>query len=140
MLPLMRTVILTMLGISILAGCASPPIRSDYSQDMQPLREGKHLDKVWFDEGLLKVNHYSEVQLGIVQGLGISNQTNITIDEAVRWLREATLSPGADAVVLSTGGQGQIATLELVITELNPGSTAARSGLESLVLARLGTG
>lgn len=115
------------LCVVTLVGCASPPIRSDYAMDTPPLKKGSYLDNVWFDEDALSTNRYSEVRLEGVRGIGVSDQTNLTVDEAIKWLREATIEPGKDSVVLESTGPGQqTAILELVIIELNPGSTAAR--------------
>jgi hypothetical protein len=107
-------------------GCASPPIRSDYPQDQPPLKEGSYLDKVWFEEGALSADRYSEIRLELVRSIGVSDQTNITVAQAIQWLRQATIQPGTDSLVLRSTGPGKAANLELVITELNPGSTAAR--------------
>ena len=100
--------------------------RSDYLQDHPPLKEGSYLDKVWFEDGVLSTDRYSEVRLESVRGIGVSDQTNITVAEAIQWLRQATIQPGTDSLVLKSTGPGKVANLELVITELNPGSTAAR--------------
>jgi hypothetical protein len=112
--------------ITVLGGCASPPIRSSYSNDIQPTIEGKYIEKVWIDKAILSSVQYTEVRLQNVQGVGIVDQTNITVAEAVQWLKEAIIEPGNDSIVLQSNNKGRMANLELVITELDPGSTSAR--------------
>jgi hypothetical protein len=113
-------------SFSNLIGCASPPIRSDFAKDMPQLRKGSYIEKVWFDNGTLSSSNYSEVRLETVCGVGVSDQDNITVAEAVQWIKDSIVESGEDSVVLRSTGEGASANLELVITELDPGSTAAR--------------
>ena len=120
-----HVVFLVLSFVVVLAGCASPPIRSDFMVDKPSLKEGRYVDQVWFDENTVKTSRYGEVRLEVVRGVGISDQTGVTVAEAVQWTKEAITKPGTDLIVQSNS-PGQTAFLELAITELNPGSTAAR--------------
>jgi len=126
MLQMARNTIVFLFCFLMIVGCASTPIRTDYSKNVSSLKAGIYLDNVWFDNNELSSNRYSEVRLTDVKGLGITDQTNITVAQAIEWLRESTIKPRKDNVVLKSSETGKTLNLELVITELNPGDTVTR--------------
>lgn len=126
MLQIVRNTIVFMFCFLFIVGCASSPIRTDYSKNISTLKEGIYLDNVWFEDDALSSNRYSEVLLTDVKGFGVTDQTNITVAQAIEWLRESTVKPRKDNFVLKSSETGKTLNLELVITELNPGDTMTR--------------
>jgi Domain of unknown function (DUF4410) len=90
---------------------------------------GRYLDRLWCDEALLGEQDYTSVVVTSVGAVGIEDKPGVPTGYAVAWLwdafarepREAEpgfAPPGARA--------GAAANLELAITEMTPGSAAAR--------------
>ncbi len=105
--------------------CASPPLESSFASGTG-LTAGKHLDSVWFNREAIRSASFATVRLLSVRGAHVSDIRNVTVAQAEAWLREALAGAGSDSVVVSTGGAGPAANLEVAITELDPGSTVAR--------------
>ena len=114
------------LGIFAAAACTSPPIRTGYLDNFNDLKGTDYLDGVWFDDSAVRNHHYVRVELVSVRAVGVSDQDHVTVADATEWLHEAVVQPGTTSTVLTDNRSGPAANLELVISELDPGSTVAR--------------
>lgn len=103
----------------VLTGCASAPKPSDYLDDYERLEAGRHLERVWtsaaFDSGLA-----ARMQLGSIEPRRVVDFEEVTVEQAVGWLRDGLRTAG-----FPFGDNGRY-RLDLVISEMNPGSAAAR--------------
>ena len=111
-----------------IASCSTPQT-TGYLADYAHLEKGRFIEMYFADRSSIAKGHYNRLVLGSISTDAIRDQKNVSRSESVRWLRNSLLlSPeaSADPVVLSKPGAGATAQLDLGITEMNPGSAAAR--------------
>jgi hypothetical protein len=100
-----------------------------YLERQSELLPGRYLDGFWCSDRLNGQPSYSEIRLVSIEPRGIEDHRGVSVADAVLWLR-AHLAPSAPptgtVVLLSLPGAGPTADLELAITEMTPGSVAAR--------------
>jgi len=124
----LRSLTATVLALLSTISC-STPIATGYLEHQGQLEAGQYLDGLWCSD-LLASRSYSEVKITSIEARGIEDNRGVSAAEAVSWLRAHLLaapeeSTGGD-VLLSFPGSGPSANLELAITEMTPGSVAAR--------------
>ena len=115
-----------LLAATLVASCASVPVETRSFQETAEFTEGDYLDKIWFDSEVIAQENYSGVVLASVAALGVSDVKNISVNEAVMWLREGFGENVSEQVPIAGDSSGALARLDLLLTELDPGSTAKR--------------
>jgi len=110
----------------LLVSCTSTPIETDYSQGELPRTPGTYIDGAWFDFSKIAELGITGVELTSVEPFRVSDVKNITVDEALNWLREGLTERQTTDQILAGGKSGAVAELEVVLTELDPGSTRTR--------------
>jgi len=91
-----------------------------------PQTPGRFVDLASFDRPSLSETGFTGVELRLVEGVGVSDVKNVTLEEALSWLREGLSRPADYRGVLEGDAGERPAYLDVAITELNPGSTVAR--------------
>lgn len=111
----------------LLSGCASMT-ETGYLADYGRLTRGKHLERVWHDPDIQLPSN----SLIVLQDINIDyihDQRGVTVADAAQWLREAVLrhaqSENLNIVLQDVQNQGGY-LLELAITQMTPGNSAAR--------------
>ena len=113
----------------LLVGCTSTPKETDYSQGELPRIPGGYVDGAWFDVSKITRFGFTGVELSSVESFRVSDVKNISVAEALSWLREGLTERQAANQILAGNNSGAVAELEVVLAELNPGSTTVRSGV-----------
>jgi len=108
----------------------SAPINTGYLDQQAVMQPGQFMDGVWCDDQIDQPPTYSQVRVVSVEARGIEDRKGVSTDDAVSWLREqlaqASDESNDDDVLLTLPGEGPVASLELAITEMTPGSVAGR--------------
>jgi hypothetical protein len=116
--------------VAAAAASCSTPVPTGYLEHQNQLEPSQYLDGVWCSDHLGSGSSYSQVRLVSIKPRGIEDHRGVSKEDAVSWLRSYLLpSQGtglAEDVVVSLRGSGPAANLELAITEMTPGSAAAR--------------
>jgi uncharacterized protein DUF4410 len=115
------------IGVALgLAGCASTPTRTGYLRDYDQLKPGRHLDQYWANRALITQKSYSKIRLGEIDVGRISAHAGVTPEDCKAWFENAlrkTPSAHSEHLVADDTAPAQ---LEVAITEMDPGSAAAR--------------
>ncbi|MDX2088074.1 MAG: DUF4410 domain-containing protein [Kofleriaceae bacterium] len=120
---------LVLAGLAValaLSGCASAPKPTPFTPPQVALEKGKHVDRVWADAAALAAARVANVALSEIDTRAIADAKGITAAEARETLRGALVAGAGGDVVLRHGLEGSTSRLEVAITELDPGSAAAR--------------
>jgi len=110
----------------LLVGCTSTPKETDYSQGELPRIPGGYVDGAWFDVSKITRFGFTGVELSSVESFRVSDVKNISVAEALSWLREGLTERQAANQILAGNNSGAVAELEVVLAELDPGSTIVR--------------
>jgi hypothetical protein len=116
---------IALVALSALAGC-STPTASGYLADYDRLAEGQFLEEYWSDRSAIRAGGYSTIQLSEVSTDRIEDQKGITASECAELLRSSLVQGSLGNIVASPSGTGRIAQLDVAITNMDPGSAAAR--------------
>jgi hypothetical protein len=108
----------------------STPVATGYLKHQSQVEPGQFLDGVWCSDRLGSGPSYSAVKLISIEPRGIEDRRGVSAADAVSSLRghlfAATGNSPKEDVLLSFSNAGPSADLELAITEMTPGSVAAR--------------
>lgn len=108
------------------ASCASAPTTPISLPKDVPLADGGYLDKVWLNRSAISEKLYSGIELSPITAIGVSDGKAVTVDDAKSWLREGFVGDSSRKTPTVGTMTKSVARLNLVVTEIDPGSTAAR--------------
>ena len=117
------------IGFVVLAVGCSSPVSTGYLDRQALLQPGQYLDGVWCSDRVGQAPAYSHVRVVSVEAHGVQDAKGVSASDAVSWLRTQLMAgdeSNHDDVFLMISDKGPTASLELVITEMTPGSVAAR--------------
>lgn len=104
----------------------STPVSTGYLDQQALHQPGQYLDGVWCSDRVGQKPAYSEVRVSSIQAIGIEDHRGVSTADAVAWLSARLGVSGGEDVLLRFSDDGPVASLELAITEMDPGSAAAR--------------
>ena len=113
----------------VLAGCASPALKTGYLKDYTRLWKGEYLENYWENKALLNSKEYSKISVEAINIDRIKDEKGVTAEDCRRWLRNALLNATSslrDNFIFDDTSSEAQARLEIAITEMTPGSAAGR--------------
>ncbi|MHC4067036.1 MAG: DUF4410 domain-containing protein [Planctomycetota bacterium] len=113
----------------------STPVSTGYLDQQALHQPGQYLDGMWCSDRVSRKPAYSEVRISSVQAIGIRDRRGVSTEDAVSWLRAHLETSRGEDVLLRFSDHGPVASLELAITEMDPGSAVAR-----ILVGELGAG
>ena len=128
--------VVTALAFSIFQGCATAK-KAAFVENFQQMKRGRYVERFRANARSLTPETLRRVELDQIDTSRIADTPKVSRVEAGQWLKEAMIAelkkrPGCN---LATNGAPATSRLSLAITEMNPGSQAAR-----IIAAELGAG